>query len=472
MAWLAATRIGAVVPLLNTYYKERELDWILRHCDAQVLFTVDAHLGNDYLDRLERVAPGLSEQTAEHILVPSHPYLRSVWTWGEGTRVWSGRVEDLTRRCEAVSDKLLDEVESEVTPADPMVVVYSSGSTADPKGAIHSHGAVVRHAHNLQQFRDLEQGDVFYTPMPLFWVGGLSFTLIAALHVGATLVFEDRFEPGRTLELIERERVTHVMGWPHMTKELIDHPTFAERDLSAVRGGALGKMIAADAEEIPVHLRPNSLGMTETLGPHTAESDGSRLTEAQVGSFGRPVPGVEHCVVDLVTGEQLPAGETGELWMRGYSLMQGLHKVERVDAFTPDGWYRTGDGGFFDPADGHFHFTGRLGNVIKSSGMNITPREVEAVLESFDDVALAFVTGVPHPERGSDVVAAVVLEPGRDSTEEDLRTRIKAEIASYKVPRRILPIHDQRELPWLDSGKINLRGVTEMLIERFGDPGT
>ncbi|MFI5044049.1 MAG: fatty acid--CoA ligase family protein, partial [Acidimicrobiales bacterium] len=449
-------------------YKERELDWILRHCDAQYLFTIDEHLGNDYLDRLEKVAPGLVDQTAGHIAVPSHPYLRSVWTWGPSRRPWAQTVDDLTARPGAISEQMLAEVESEVTPADPMVVVYSSGSTADPKGAVHSHGAVVRHAHNLNQLRDVEPGDVFYTLMPLFWVGGLSFTLVAALHIGATLVFEDLFEPAVTLDLLETERVTHVMGWPHMTKALMDHPTFADHDLSAVRGGAMGKLLRAEQDDIPPHLVPTSLGMTETLGPHTFELEGTRLTEDQVGSFGRSVPGVEHRVVDPATGAELAIGETGEVQMRGYSLMQGLHKIERSDTFTPDGWYSTGDGGHFD-ADGHLYFAGRLGNVIKASGMNITPREVEAVLEGFDDVALAFVTGVPHPERGADVVAAVVLEPGADPTEDDLRKRVKDEIASYKVPRRILAVHDQKDLPWLDTGKINLRGVTQMLVERFAE---
>ena len=133
---------------------------------------------------------------------------------------------DLAARGDQVSDALLAAAESEVTPADPMVIVYSSGSTADPKGAIHSHGAAVRHAHNLWPMRDLADDDVLYTPMPLFWVGGFSFTLIACMHAGATIVFEEQFEPGATLQLIERERVTQVMGWRHMAKALVDHPSF------------------------------------------------------------------------------------------------------------------------------------------------------------------------------------------------------------------------------------------------------
>ena len=325
----------------------------------------------------------------------SLPFLRAVWTWGEGRRPWAAPVADLAARGATVTDGLLHECESEVAPADPMVVIYSSGSTSDPKGAVHSHGAVVRHAHNLGQMRDLGGDDVLYTPMPLFWVGGFSFTLIAAMHAGATLVFEDQFEPGATLDLIERHRVTQVLGWPHMAKALADHPTFKERDLSSIRSGSYAALLPPDQQaegEVP---RANSLGMTETLGPHTFDAKHNELPPGKEGSFGLSVPGVEHKVVDPVTLEDAPLGVTGELWLRGYSLMLGLHKRERADTFTPDGWYRTGDGGYFD-ADGHFYFTGRMGDLIKSAGMNVTPRDVELVLEAMPEVALAFVTRRPR----------------------------------------------------------------------------
>lgn len=468
VGWLAASRIGCVVALLNTYNKARELGWILRHADIQVLLTVDAHLGNDYLDRLEQAAPDLGGQAHERIFIESHPYLRAVWTWGDARRPWVGSVADLAARGGSVSDGLLREVEVEVTPADPMVVVYSSGSTADPKGAVHSHGASIRHAHNLGQMRDLTADDVLYTPMPLFWVGGFSFTLIAAMHAGATLVFEEQFEPGATLELIEREQVTQVLGWPHMAKALVDHPSFAERDLSSVRGGTLSALLPQDqqlAAEVP---KANSLGMTETLGPHTFDSKDNELPPDKEGSFGLSVPGVEHKIVDPITGDDLPTGETGELWLRGYSLMLGLHKRERADTFTTDGWYRTGDAGYFD-ADGHFYFTGRMGDLIKSSGMNITPRDVEVVLEAMPEVALAFVAGVPHPDRGQDVAAAIALRPGETLDPEEARKRVKEEIASYKVPRHIAVFADQTELPWLDSGKVDRRRLTAILEERFGE---
>jgi acyl-CoA synthetase (AMP-forming)/AMP-acid ligase II len=470
VGWLAAARIGGVVALLNTYSKARELVWTMRHCDAQVLLTVGTHLGHDYLARLEEGAPDLAGQQHERIFSEALPFLRCVWTLSSGAaRSWAAPISELDRRAEQVPVAVFESAESEVSPADPMVVIYSSGSTSDPKGAVHSHGAVVRHAHNLWQMRDLEPDDVLYTPMPLFWVGGFSFTLIAAMHVGATLVFEEQFEPGATLELIERERVTQVLGWPHMAKALVDHPDFATRDLSRVRGGTMAALLPqaqqADAD-VP---KASSLGMTETLGPHTfagAREDGSPLPEDKLGSFGFSVPGVEHKIVDPITLEDAAPGETGELWLRGYSLMLGLHKRERAETFTADGWYRTGDGGYFD-ADGHFYFTGRMGDLIKSSGMNVTPRDVELVIEAMPEVVMAFVTGVPHPDRGQDVVAAVALRPGESLDEETIKARVKAEIASYKVPRHVAVFANQTELPWLDSGKVDRRKLTTVLEERF-----
>lgn len=466
VAWLGITRIGGIAVLLNTYSKAAELGWMLRHADAQVLLTVDAHLGHDYLDRLEQAVVGLADQPRERIFVASHPYLRTVWTWGEGRRPWAAPVAELAARAGGVTDGLLAACEHQVTPADPMVVVYSSGSTSDPKGAVHSHGAAVRHAHNLWQMRDLVEDDVLYTPMPLFWVGGFSFTLIAAMHAGATLVFEEQFEPGATLRLIEKERITQVLGWPHMAKALVDHPTFAERDLSSVRGGTFAALLPQDQQvdaEVP---KANSLGMTETLGPHTFDAQGIALPPGKEGSFGLSVPGVEHKIVDPVTLEDRPVGESGELWLRGYSLMLGLHKQERSETFTADGWYRTGDGGYFDE-DGHFYFTGRMGDLIKSAGINITPRDVELALEALPEVVMAFVAGIDHADRGQDVVAAIALRPGETLDEDEARKRVKEAIASYKVPRRIAVFADQTELPWLDSGKVDRRRLTAILDERF-----
>ncbi|MYE08693.1 MAG: acyl--CoA ligase, partial [Acidimicrobiaceae bacterium] len=198
VAWLAAARIGGVVVLLNTFHKARELGWALAHCEAEVLLTVDRYLSHDYTSRLEEAVDGLSDQRREAIECDSHPSLRAVWIWSEtaATPSWAGSMDDLLDRSDEVSDEQFEAAADAVEPQDPMVVIYTSGSTAEPKGVVHSQASVIVHPFNLLQFRDLREGDVLYTPMPLFWVGGLSYVLVSAMHTGAAVVFEERFEPG------------------------------------------------------------------------------------------------------------------------------------------------------------------------------------------------------------------------------------------------------------------------------------
>jgi acyl-CoA synthetase (AMP-forming)/AMP-acid ligase II len=177
------------------------------------------------------------------------------------------------------------------------------------------------------------------------------------------------------------------------------------------------------------------------------------------------VPGVEHKIVDPQTGRALPPGELGEICVRGYSVMQGLYKVEREDAFDRDGFYHTGDAGYFD-ADGVLFFKARLGEMIKTAGANVTPREVEIVIEAQPEVRSAFVVGVPDPVRGQNVAAAVILKAGRELAWETLRERLRAELSAYKVPRHGF-FYADGELPFTDSGKIDKKKLAVLLAERI-----
>ena len=506
VGWTAAARIGALVVLLNTFHKARELGWALAHCQAEVLLSVDRYLGHDYASRLEDAAPGLAAQPHGVIAVDSHPSLRAVWMWGNaaggkapsatttrnrgtctwiwgnaaggkapsapgaetaGPHDWAGPMDHLLARAGEVCDADFEAATSAVEPEDPMIVIYTSGSTSEPKGVVHSHATVIGHPFNLLQFRDLVATDVLYTPMPLFWVGGLSYTLVSAMHVGAAVVFEERFEPGATLELIERRRATHVIGWPHTAKALVEHPSFAQRDLSSIRGGSFDELLPAHLRVSDRRRRATSLGMTESLGPHSIEPLDVELPAGKENSFGRSVPGIEHRIVDPDSGAELPTGQAGEIWIRGYSLMLGLLGRDPAEVFEPGGWYRTGDRGRLD-ADGHLYFEGRMGAVIKAAGTNVAPREVELAIEQLPDVMHAFVVGVPADDgRGEAVAAAVVAKPDATLSAEDLRVGLRAELAAYKVPRHVAVFADQGELPWLESGKIDLQALRRLLADRF-----
>lgn len=467
VAWLAISRIGAVAVLFSTYAKPRELGRDLRLADVAGLLIVGEHLDNDYIARLEEAVPGMEGSIPGAIRCPGHPALRSVHVWGDRVPDWATPVGvGIVDRAGDVPDEALVAAEADVDPADPAVVIFTSGSTSDPKAVVHTQGTVVRHPHNLGQFRDLGPDSRMYTPMPLFWVGGLAYTLIGAIHAGSAVVFEERFEPGATLRLLERERITHLTGWPHMGKALAEHPDYPSTDLSSIRSSGLPDLLPPGLRPADPGLRANSLGMTETFGPHSMEDRSVDWPESKRGTYGRAVPGVEHRIVDPTTGEDLPAGEMGEVWVRGYSLMDGLLGVERSEALTADGWLRTGDGGRLDE-DGHLYFRGRLGEVIKSAGINVTPREVELALEELPEVMHAFVMGIPHPDRGEDVAAALVLRPGAEAEPDELRAAVKEALSTYKVPRHLALFATPRDLPWLESGKIDRRAVQRLLVEEF-----
>lgn len=469
VGWLAATRVGATAVLLNTFHKARELGWALAHSQAEVLLTADRYLSHHYVSRLEEAVPGLVHQAPEAIAADTHPSLRAVWMWGDTATqpCWAGPMEGLAARADEVSEAEFEAAASAVEPHDPMLVIYTSGSTSEPKGVVHSHSTVIVHPFNLLHFRDLLASDVMYTPMPLFWVGGLCYTLLSAMHVGATVVFEERFEPGATLELIERSRVTHVIGWPHTAKALVEHRSFAQRDLSSIRGGSFDALLPEHLRVSDPRRRATSLGMTESFGPHTIEPLNAELPEGKEDSFGRSVPGVEHRIVNPATGAEATTGETGEVWIRGYSLMLGLLGQDPADVFEPDGWYRTGDNGRLD-TDGHLYFQGRMGTVIKAAGTNVAPREVELAIEEQPGVMHAFVVGVPTTDgRGEAVAAAVVAKPGAAVAADDLRHALRAEVAAYKVPRHVAVFPEQQDLPWLESGKIDLQALRRLLADRF-----
>jgi len=255
-----------------------------------------------------------------------------------------------------------------------------------------------------------------------------------------------------------------ALAWPHFGKALSEHPDAKTRDLSALRSGNVPDILPPEVVPTDPALRQNALGMTETLGPHTAAGSGA-LPENLRGSFGAAVAGLEHKVADPESGETLPMTEFGELCVRGYSLMQSLYKIEREDTFDRDGYYHTGDGGSFSE-EGVLYFKGRLGDMIKTAGANVTPSEVEQVLCAFPEIKAAYVVGVPAAERGEDVAASVVLELDAIAAADDLRARLKREISAYKVPRHFF-VDAENDLPFADTGKIGKRRLAALLAERI-----
>lgn len=261
------------------------------------------------------------------------------------------------------------------------------------------------------------------------------------------------------MDQIEREKPTITNGYAMTVAKLADDPSFAARNLTSIRRGNLWPIMPADVRARDPGLRHNIYGMTETGGVVTMSRDESDLAEQFRGSCGSVVPGIETRIVDLETGQDCLPGDAGELWLRGPLLMEGYYGRPRSEVFEPDGWWRTGDIGSFDAA-GFFYIAGRRGEMIKTSGANVAPREVEAVLQDISGGCQSFVLGLPDDLRGQMVVGVIVAEPDSPFDEADLQRRAAERLSSYKVPRRIVRFA-RDEIPVLSSGKVNSRELAE-----------
>ncbi len=452
VAFFAITRMGAVAICLNTYSPAAELRRTLEHADVSVLVMVDAIGSFDYLERLEGAVPELRDVSSPALELESMPFLRAVLVVGEVGRVGWARSWNAG---ETAPPELLVAAERAVYPSDRIVLIYTSGVTGEPKGVVHAHGPMIRHAHSVAIHNGTASDDRCYTSMPLFWVGGLVVVLLAGIHVGGATLVQARFAAASALDLAERERATRLLGWAPQLSAIMQDSSYSSRDLSTLRNWGLAAPVSDPG------LRQNSLGMTETNGPHTwPDTSITELPEELRGSFGVEVPGTEHRIVDPATGAVLGDGERGEVCVRGYSLMLGMYKRERSVVFDADGWYHTGDRGTF--RDGHLIFTGRLDDMIKTAGANVSPREVEIALELDDGVKQAHVVGVPDAQRGTAVVAVLVPARGADIDVPAVLATAREQLAPYKVPRRVVVLDDD-ELPWLESGKVDRRTLAATL---------
>lgn len=335
-----------------------------------------------------------------------------------------------------------------------LAIIYTSGSTGAPKGVVHTHSSLLAHQRDLNVLRGLTADDKLFCNSPFFWVGGLAFALLASMIAGATLVCSNSTDAGATFDLLEAEKPTITNGFVAGIAHLTRHPSFPHRNLSSIRRGNLYPLMAPDVRPADPDLRHNMLGSTESGSVVLLDPDDTDQPEHRRGSFGRPAPGFETKVLD-----------SGELCIRGPYLMQGYYGRSREECFDTDGWFHTGDLVRVDD-DGYFYFLGRAGAMIKTAGANVTPDEVQKalqhVLEGRDmrDVTVQ-VVGLPDQERGQLVAAVVATADPAAFDEAAVRAALRAQLSSYKVPRRFAVIHSD-ELPVKSSGKIDVAALREL----------
>jgi acyl-CoA synthetase (AMP-forming)/AMP-acid ligase II len=457
VAALAVTRIGAVAVPISTFSKAGEIRDVLARSSCLVLVGLTGYRGNDYVAAL---ASGSGVDATDAALVRSAtvPALRRIHLDGAGVDP-AHSLDALLAGGVAVDDALLAGIEADVTPDDRMVIVHTSGSTSAPKGVVHQQGPLLRHLDNLNALRGLTEGGRLFSNSPMFWIGGLAYNVLGTLVAGAVLLCVTSTDPTEALDFLERERPELVNGFAQSIAQLLADPSFPSRDFSSVRSGNLYPLLPEAIRPKDTELRHNMLGMTEAGSVCLMSTDESDQPEHRRGSFGSPVTELEGKVVDPETLADRAAGEVGELWLRGPLLMEGYEGRERSETFTPDDWYRTGDL-FRTDADGFFYFLGRRGDMIKTGGANVSPREVEAVLRDVTGGLQPIVFGVPDAERGEIVAAVIIAERDVTLDLDEVRDAVKARLSAFKVPRRFVRFAPE-ELPVMSSGKPDMRRIVD-----------
>jgi acyl-CoA synthetase (AMP-forming)/AMP-acid ligase II len=451
---IALTRIGAVLVPLSTLLAARELVAQLRAASVQVLIGVEEFRGHHYLSDIRSTlgVPDLSKT-----LHPDLPALRQVWA--------ADRLPHVTS---AESNRtIVDALAATVTPNDPMVIMFTSGSSGAPKGVIHSHGGALGAVRSGLASRCIDSETKLYLPMPFFWVGGFGSGVLSALVAGATLITEEIPQPETTLRLLERERVTLFRGWPDQAEALARHPYRAQADLSALRPGSLEALLPAEQRAQP-GARATLFGMTETFGPYCGYRADTDMPRSAWGSCGKPFPGMEIRIADPESGKTVAAGTIGMIQIRGPHTLRGICRRSREDLFTADGFYPTGDLGRLD--EGFLFYHGRSDDMFKVSGATVYPTEVEQALRDIDGVDNAFVTNLAGGQ-GDRVGAAVVCDTAA-TTAEKLRTTARTVLSSFKVPTVWLLVDSDDMIPRGATGKVDVRRLRELLAATdSGQPG-
>lgn len=459
---LAASAVGALFVPLNTWYKKTELAWTIRHCGLSVLIAARRFLKSDYGQVFGELIPGLGESTPGALKSAEFPALRALVFIGDvprGGLAW----HDFLKAGRGVARPKRDAVD----PDTPAYVLYTSGSTAEPKGVLLTHRGVVENGFDLGQRRAIVAEDRTWLGTPLFYALGATNALPATLTAGGTLVLQGSFDPASTIEVVRRTGATVYYGTGNMSRAILDDPSYSQAKIGTLKKGNAG--IVAEYKrltlvEMGISRAVPAYGLTETYGNATVGEADDPL-DVKIATNGRPLPGMELVIVDPQTGERLPQGQTGLVLVRGYTTPGYLNNpVETAKALRPDGFFDTGDLGYLD-GDRRMIFHARLKDVIKSGGINISPVEVEQLIAGHPDVRDAYVVGVADAVKGELIVAFV--DAANPVSADSLRSYVKERAASFKVPHHIL-FRTEAQLPRLASGKVAKYRLAEEARRELG----
>jgi fatty-acyl-CoA synthase len=438
---IASAKLGAVAVPINGRFKLHECSHVVGHSDAKILFTAADPNGTDYPALIAEVFPELRDHSAsDELELAAAPSLRRVIDLNGATPGFLTRA-DFERAGKDIDVEQVKAMQRRVRVRDVALLMYTSGTTARPKGCLLTHEAVTRHGENIARTRfSLTEHDSFWDPLPLFHCGGI-VPMFGCFSVGAKFCHAGFFEPGAALRMIEQEGCTVLYPtFEPIWCAVLDHPDFASTDLSAVR---LIQNVAAPARlaqfeaRTPTARQIPSYGSTECAANLTIPLPDDPY-EVRMQTSGRPIDGLEVRIVDPDTKAPVEPGEMGELCWRGYCSFEGYYKDEQATAaaFDADGWFHSGDRASVDLA-GNLVYGGRLKDMLKVGGENVAAIEIEGYLVRHPAVAIAQVVGVPDARYEEVPAAFVQLAPEMTLTESELVEFCIGAIATYKVPRYV-----------------------------------
>lgn len=458
--FLAAGTLGAVTIPINTRFKADEIAYCLRQADVRMLAIADRFLSIDFIAMLRSIVPGIDSTLPD----PAFPLLRTVVVAGQDTPVGCVPLHTLT-----LSGTLPAATEA-AHPDDTLLIQYTSGTTAYPKGAMLSHASMLRDAFEVGRRLDLRPGDRYFSGRPLFHAAGTTMSLLCSIEAGACYLTTPSFDTEQVLDIMERERCTHTSGNDTMFLMMMSHPSFPTRSFSLRAGWAAAtpSVMRQIIERMGITGLCSAFGMSE-CAPNAAMAPFDDDLETRIHGFARPLPGVSIRIWSEDLGRDLATGEVGEILVKGWNVMKGYYKMPEHTANTIDsnGWLHTGDLGVCDN-EGRLAFVGRLKDSFRVGGENVAPAEVEDVLHRHPGIRQAQVVGVPDSRMVEVPAAYVILQPGIVLTEPDVIAWCRERCANFKVPRYVRFIDSFEHIGMTASAKIQKRKLRDYVIRDLG----
>jgi fatty-acyl-CoA synthase len=438
---------------LSTFSTPYELDYLVASSACTVLLLERWVLKKDFVQMLCELEPAIGAASSDELSSLKYPFMRHLVMVDSDTTI--GAIEgwaSFLAHGAAVSQALVEARAASVHPADPGALFFSSGTTNRPKAILSAHRGVTIQLWRMGRQQGLGDDVRSWTANGFFWSGNFAMVIGGTLSVGGTLVLQRTFRPREALDLMESERVTFLFAWPHQWAHLVAAPNWHQVDLSALNYIDVDSPIARHPTVTTHWIEPrHCYGNTETFTISTGYPANSSR-EAAGDSHGPPLPGNSLKIVDPFTGIVAPVGERGEIAVKGPTLMLGYLGVPLDETLDDEGYFRTGDTGYVDAA-GRLFWEGRLSDIIKTGGANVSPVEIDSVIKDCPGVKLNQTVGVPHETLGELVVTCVVPHEGATLDEEMVRDFVRKKLASYKVPRRVL-FFGESDLQLTGSAKV------------------